>query len=103
MGEKERLEESIRKVGSRYADEIIRLVKELAGVDVRIKEEMDEIEKVGESLIRKHNDLTERINDLVLKSVEGTGSDESEGLVGRPEDPDHEADMRVRVEIRVVR
>ena len=36
MGDKKRLEEQIRKVGGRYAEEIIGLVRTLAEVDVRI-------------------------------------------------------------------
>ena len=98
MGDKERFEERIRKAGGRYADEIIGLVRTLAKVDVRIKDELDEIEKISEGLVRRHNELADRIDGLIRKSV-GEDGRESDEPIGSPD----ESDKKIQVEFRVIR
>lgn len=95
MGDKKRLEEQIRKVGGRYAEEIIGLVRTLAEVDVRIKDELDEIERVSESLVRRHNELADRIDALVRKAVDGDSG-------GEPDEPGGESEKQIRFELRII-
>lgn len=92
MGDKKRLEEQIRKVGGRYAEEIIGLVKTLAEVDVRIKDELDEIERVSENLVRRHNELADRIDALVRKAVDEDDVGESDKPIGSPDEPGEESE-----------
>ena len=102
MGDKKRLEEQIRKVGGRYAEEIIGLVRALAEVDVRIKDELDEIERVSESLVRRHNELADRIDALVRKAVDEDGGGESDEPIGSPDEPGGESEKQIRFELRII-
>ena len=101
MGDKKRPEEQIRKVGGRYAEEIIGLVRTLAEVDVRIKDELDEIERVSESLVRRHNELADRINSLIAKSVDRNDHNEIEEALDDLGVAGQKADMKINVAIRV--
>ena len=102
MGDKKRLEEQIRKVGGRYAEEIIRLVRTLAEVDVRIKDELDEIERVSESLVRRHNELADRIDAMVRKALDEDDSGESDEPIGSPDEPGVESEKQIRFELRII-
>lgn len=70
MNQKEIIEERVRKVGGQYAEEIIESVKKLAEIDVSLKNSMDEIERLDDVLVRRHNEISDRINDLIRQSVD---------------------------------
>ena len=87
----ERIEEQVRRYGGPYADEIIHAVRELAEVDVGIKKDLDEIERLDGELVRRHNELADRINELVKNAAAETDEeDESAARV-----------WRIRTEVRV--
>ena len=101
MGAAEMIEEQVKKYGGRYADELIQLVRELAENDIRIKREMDEIERLDGDLIQRHNELADKINELVDKSVEASEEDEVTEAVTPGEGADHGRDLDIKMEIRI--
>ena len=101
MGAAEMIEEQVKKYSGRYADELIQLVRELAENDIRIKREMDEIERLDDDLIQRHNELADRINELVDKSVEASEEDEVTEDVTPGEGVDHGRDLDIKMEIRI--
>ena len=102
MGEKERIEEQIRRAGGPYADRIIKMVRQIAEIDVKIKSDLDEIERVDDGLVRKHNDLADRINDLIRKSVNEAGCSESDEGIVSPGEEERECAGRMRLEIQLI-
>ncbi len=100
MNTAENLEREIKKTGGKQADEIIKTVKELAGIDVKIKDAMDEIERIDDDLVRKHNELADRINGIVESIFTETDNDESELSIDQ--EKEQESDLRIRIEMRIV-
>ena len=101
MGTTEIIEEQVKKYGGQHAEEIIQFVKELAEIDVRIKQDMDNIERFDSELISKHDELADRINDLVGK-VSNNNSD-SNSFDSEADREHDEHDMIIKLEIRVTR
>lgn len=99
MNEAEKYEEQVRKHGGPYSEEIIRLIRELAEVDVEIKKNMDEIERIDEAHIRRHNLLSDRINALAARACE---ADRTESVAIFPDTSNINQDATVRVEFRFI-
>ena len=97
MNQKEIIEERVRKVGGQYAEEIIESVKKLAEIDVSLKNSMDEIERLDDVLVRRHNEISDRINDLIRQSV-----DEKSICPGRLLNMDRDLDIRMQFAIPVI-
>ncbi len=97
----EKIEEQVKLYGGKYADELIQLVRELAEIDIRIKREMDEVERLDDDLIQRHNELADRINDLVDKSVEESEEEAVPEDVTPGESADHGRERSIKVEIRI--
>lgn len=99
--EKETLEQKIKETGGECSEEILAKVKELAAVDVKIKAACDEIESIEQSLCDKHNELANRINELVHKVCDEPDAEaEDSALEGDHEKPESK---RVRIEVHVVK
>ncbi len=103
MDTKKTIEERVRKYGGEFADEILEAVKALAEVDMKIKETLDEIERLDDELVQRHNELADKINGLVEKSVEANGDAEPEEKLALREEADQKSDMTIKVEIRVTK
>ena len=110
MSATEKLENQVKKYGGKSADEIIEAVRELAAVDVQIKAALDEIETIAAGLPERHNELADKINNLIRKVCESDSScDESEGCKkgdcdakGKHEKPESKQ-AKMRVEVHVVK
>lgn len=87
----EALELEVKKYASEDGDEIIEAIRKLADVDVKIKNAMDEIERIPEGLPEVHDQLADKINGLVKKvceeneSKEPTGDSDAKGKHEEPE------------------
>ena len=103
MGAAKRLEEKVKLYGGQHAEEIILSVRELAEIDVMIKTALDEIESIDDKFVRKHNELADRINDLVRKVSDNNGDSGLNESQADPEPDDQNCDMMINVEIRVER
>lgn len=87
----EALELEVKKYASEDGDEIIEAIRKLADVDVKIKNAMDEIERIPEDLPEVHDQLADKINDLVKKVCEKNESEEPTGdsdAKGKHEEPE---------------
>ena len=100
MDSKERLEREVMRAGGEHGGEIIESVKALAEIDIRIKGILDEIERLDEELVRKHNEIADRINSLIEKSVDGNSDDGAEELLCRKES-NQSCPLKIEMEIHV--
>ncbi len=85
MADAKKLEVEVRKYAGEDGDEIIESVRKLAEVDLKIKSQMDEIERIDEDLPAKHNELADKINGLIDKVCEDQGDSDAEGELKEPE------------------
>lgn len=98
----EKLENKVKEMSGSTADEILAAVKELAAVDVEIKNALDEIERIKDGLPEKHNLLADKINRLVEEVANG----EPKGKHEKEDEPKPEPDpevKKVRVHVQVVK
>lgn len=96
----EKLEEKVKEIGGESGNEIIDAVRELAKVDVEIKNALDEIERIAEDLPARHNELADKINDLVRKVCEKNEEPAEEH--GKHEKDSEPPRRTVKVEVNVV-
>ena len=103
MSDAKKLEVEVRKYGGENGEEIIESVRKLAEVDVKIKSQMDEIERIDETLANKHNELADRINELLDSACKKDESESgSEDDPGKSEKPS-ECKKAVKVEVHLVK
>lgn len=96
----EKLEQQVRKYSGEDGEEILEAVREIAKVDVEIKHSLEEIERIDDGLPEKHNELADKINDLIKKVVEAQGASDAEGEQKEPEPKKEEAVKTIRVVVR---
>ena len=101
MNATEKLEREVNRVGGEYGTEIIASVKALAEVDIEIKSMLDEIERIDDELIRRHNELADKINSLVILATGSNNTDEAEESFDSRETGNHGCILKIGMEIRV--
>lgn len=101
MNAAEKWEREVKKTGGKYSDEIIESVRALAEVDIEIKQMLDEIERVDDELIRRHNKLADKINSLVILATGSNNTDEAEKAFYSRETGNHGSILKIGMEIRV--
>ena len=101
MSATEKLEAEVKKYSGEDGEEIIEALRKLAEVDVEIKGNMDEIERIKDGLPEKHNELADKINDLVKKVCEKQEDSDLKGEQKEPEPDKEERGNKVHT-IRVV-
>lgn len=95
--ETEKLEKEVITRGGEHGKEIVELLKELAKVDIEIKNALDEIEAIKAGLPERHNELADKINELV-KLVASEPEETPE------EEPKKEPPAKsVKVEVHIMR
>ncbi len=101
MNAAETWEREVKINGGKYSDEIIESVRALAEVDIEIKQMLDEIERVDDELIRRHNELADKINSLVILATGSNNTDEAEESVDSQEIGNHGYILKIGMEIQV--
>ncbi len=101
MNAAEKLEREIKKMSGERSEEIINAVRDLAEIDVMIKEAMDEIERFDADLVRRHNELADMINGMVERVVTETDIDDQAD--SQDSFCENEPDLQIRVELRVIK
>ena len=95
MADAKKLEVEVKKYAGDDGEEIIEAVRKLAEVDLKIKSQMDEIERIDEDLPAKHNELADKINGLIDKVCDDQGDSDAEGEQKEPEPKKEEKPNKV--------
>ena len=98
----ELLDKEVKRIGGDRGDEIIGALKALAEIDVKLKDSLDEIERLDEEMVKKHNELADRINDLVRQVTGEDGSDDTDETVDSINGSGRDHDIKVKVEIHII-
>lgn len=98
----EKLEQKVRKYAGEDGEEILEAVRELSAVDVKIKNSLQEIERIEDGLPEKHNKLSDKINGLIEKVVEAQGDCDAEGKQKEPEPEPEEKVKTIRIVVKAV-
>ena len=101
MNAAEKLEREIKKVSGDRSEEIINAVRSLAEIDIEIKAALDEIERIDEDLVRRHNELADRINGIVESVAEENGMDEQSATTNNQRKND--TCLMIRVEVQIAK
>ena len=101
MSDAKKLEVEVKRYSGENGEEIIESVRKLAEVDVKIKSQMDEIERIDEDLANKHNELADKINELIDSACEK--KDEESGECKEQSDKPTECKKAVKVEVHLVK
>ena len=103
MNATEKLEREVNKIGGEYGTEIIASVKALAEIDVEIKSMLDEIERIDDELVQRHNELADIINSLIVKAVDNNDAEEAEESPDSQEKGNQECVLKIDMKVRVTK